>query len=133
MEQKHTTANFYSSKYYCRKKTLKTCQERPHLLSSRFIKVFYKTTTCPRWPLLHGPKWSSYTVLTVFDWPFAFQWEWELNLSWKLIIFTVYLNFTFQLMINFCSLKGKYKVKSNQNIFLLTNLSALMQSYCYIL
>ena len=30
------------------KKTLKTCQEQPHLLSGHFIKVFYKITTCPR-------------------------------------------------------------------------------------
>ena len=37
-------------------KKLKTCQEWPHLLSSRFIKVFYKTTTCPRRPHLSGPK-----------------------------------------------------------------------------
>ena len=37
-------------------KKLKTCQERPHLVSGRFIKVFYKTTTCPRRPLLSGPK-----------------------------------------------------------------------------
>ena len=35
-------------------KKLKTCQERPHLLSGRFIKVFYKKTTCPRQPLLSG-------------------------------------------------------------------------------
>ena len=35
---------------------LKTCQERPHLVSCRFMKVFYKTTTCPRRPLLSGPK-----------------------------------------------------------------------------
>ena len=29
-------------------KKLKTCQEQPHLVSGRFIVVFYKTTTCPR-------------------------------------------------------------------------------------
>ena len=37
-------------------KKLKTCQGRPHLVSGRFIKVFYKTTTCPRQPLFGGPK-----------------------------------------------------------------------------
>ena len=39
-------------------KILKTCQKRPHLLSSRFIKLFYKcfTTTWPRQSLLSGPK-----------------------------------------------------------------------------
>ena len=35
---------------------LKTCQEQPDLVCGCFIKVFYKTTTCPRWPLLSGPK-----------------------------------------------------------------------------
>ena len=47
--------NLYSSKYCCGKK-LKTCQEWSHLVSGRFIKMFYKTTTCSRWPLLSGPK-----------------------------------------------------------------------------
>ena len=37
-------------------KNLKTCQERPQLVSGRFEKVFYKTTTCSRRPLLSGPK-----------------------------------------------------------------------------
>ena len=37
-------------------KKLKTCQERPHLLSTSFIKEFYKTTTCSRQPLLSGPE-----------------------------------------------------------------------------
>ena len=37
-------------------KKLKACQEQPHLVSDCFIKVFYKTTTCPRQPLLSGPK-----------------------------------------------------------------------------
>ena len=36
-------------------KKLETCLKQ-HLLSSRFIKVFYKMTTCPRRPLLSGPK-----------------------------------------------------------------------------
>ena len=47
--------DLYSSKDY-RGKKLKTCQERPHLLSGRFIEVFYKATTCPRRSLLNGPK-----------------------------------------------------------------------------
>ena len=37
-------------------KKLKTCRERPHLLSGRFIKLFYKTATYPRQPLLSGLK-----------------------------------------------------------------------------
>ena len=37
-------------------KILKTCQERPHLLSGCFIEVFYTTTAYPRRPLLSGPK-----------------------------------------------------------------------------
>ena len=34
----------------------KTCQEQPDLVCGRFIKVLYKKTTCPRRPLLKGPK-----------------------------------------------------------------------------
>ena len=34
----------------------KTCQERPHLVSGCFIKVFYKMTTCRRQPLLSDLK-----------------------------------------------------------------------------
>ena len=37
-------------------KNLKTSHEEPHLVSGHFIKVFCKMTTCPRWPLLSGPK-----------------------------------------------------------------------------
>ena len=48
-------ANLYPIKYY-RGKKLKTCQERPQLVSFQFIKAFYKTTTSPKWPLLSGPK-----------------------------------------------------------------------------
>ena len=35
---------------------LQTCQTQPHLVSGHFMKVFHKTTTCPRWPPLSGPK-----------------------------------------------------------------------------
>ena len=34
----------------------KNCQERPHLLSGRFTKVFYKMTICFGRPLLSGSK-----------------------------------------------------------------------------
>ena len=37
-------------------KKLTTCQERPDMVCSRFIKMFYKTTTCPTWLLLSGLK-----------------------------------------------------------------------------
>ena len=37
-------------------KKLKPCQEGPYLLSSCFIKMFFKTITCPRQLLLSGPK-----------------------------------------------------------------------------
>ena len=51
-------------------KKRKNCQERPHLVSGRFIKVFYKTTTCQRRPVLSGPKsLSFYTGLTVLGMP----------------------------------------------------------------
>ena len=35
---------------------LRTCQERPDLVCGYFVNEFYKTTTCPRRPLLSGPK-----------------------------------------------------------------------------
>ena len=53
-----TIKNLGSSRYYRREKKLKACQERLHLVSGSFIKVFYKMDTCPRQPLLSGPKWS---------------------------------------------------------------------------
>ena len=39
-----------------KKNKLKTCQEQPYLVSGCFIKLFYKTTTCPRQSPLSGPK-----------------------------------------------------------------------------
>ena len=51
----HAIANLSSNNYCCEKK-LKICQEWRHLVSGRFTKMFYKTTTCPRRPLLSGPK-----------------------------------------------------------------------------
>ena len=35
---------------------LKTCQEQQGFVCGHFMKVFYKTTTCPKRPLLSGPK-----------------------------------------------------------------------------
>ena len=37
-------------------KKLKTSSERPHFASGRFMRVFYKKTVCPKWPLLSDPK-----------------------------------------------------------------------------
>ena len=34
----------------------KTYPEQPHLVSGRFMKVFFKTTTCPKQPLSSGSK-----------------------------------------------------------------------------
>ena len=34
----------------------KTYLEQPHLASACFVKVFHKMTTCPKQPLLSGPK-----------------------------------------------------------------------------
>ena len=34
----------------------KTCQQLPHLVIGRFVELFYKTTTCPRRPLMNGSK-----------------------------------------------------------------------------
>ena len=64
MAPKHAIAKLYSSKYYSRKK-LKTSQEQPHLLSGHFIKVIYKTTTCPRQPLLSGLKSGHLTQIFI--------------------------------------------------------------------
>ena len=33
-----------------------TSSERSHFTSGRFVKVLYKKTICPKWPLLNGPK-----------------------------------------------------------------------------
>ena len=48
-------------------KKLKACQEQQHLVSGHFMNVLYKTTTCTRQPRLSGPKWLSYTGLTVMS------------------------------------------------------------------
>ena len=37
-------------------KKIKACQEQSDLVCGRFIKVFFKTTTCPRRPFFTGPK-----------------------------------------------------------------------------
>ena len=34
----------------------KVFSEQPHLASGHFMKVFYKTTTCPRQPIMSGHK-----------------------------------------------------------------------------
>ena len=56
MAPKHAQLQIFIQANITVGKKLKTCQERPHLVSSRFIKVFYKTTTCPRRPLMGGSK-----------------------------------------------------------------------------
>ena len=60
----------------------KVFSEQPHLASGHFIKVFYKATTCPRQPILSGPKsgrliqvwlykntgfWSFYQTIQAFS------------------------------------------------------------------
>ena len=82
----------------------KTCQERPHLLSDRFIKVFYKMTTCPRRPLLRGPKSgrliqvltelcliSFYRYTLIFEWCFPVSWCSTLTVSWCSTLTVVWL------------------------------------------
>ena len=44
-----------------REKELKTCQERPYLVSGHFIEVFCETTTF-EW----SQEWSSHTGVTIF-------------------------------------------------------------------
>ena len=48
-------------------KKLRTWQGQPHLVSGHFIKVFYKTTTCSKWPHF---SWSHLVVLNMglLDW-----------------------------------------------------------------
>ena len=46
-------------------KKIKTWKEQPHLVSDGYIKVLYKTTPCPRQPLLVAQEWSLYTGLTI--------------------------------------------------------------------
>ena len=66
--QKCKMANLYSRKdlFTIRREKTKTCSGRPHLCSGCFIKVFYKTTPCPRWPLLNGPKSSRLTQVWLY-------------------------------------------------------------------
>ena len=58
MAPKHEQLQIFIQANISVEKNLKTCQEQPHLVSGHFIKLFHKTTTCPRWPLLSGPKSS---------------------------------------------------------------------------
>ena len=46
---------------------LKTCQHQPDLVFGRFIKVFYKTTTCPGRPLLSGPKSGRFIKVLLYS------------------------------------------------------------------
>ena len=46
-------------------KKLKTCQERPHLVSGRFLKVFLLDDYLPKTTTFEwSQEWSSYTGLT---------------------------------------------------------------------
>ena len=56
MARKHAQLQLFIEANITVGKKLKTCQERPHLVSGPFIEVFYKTTTCPRRPIFNGPK-----------------------------------------------------------------------------
>ena len=52
----YSRKSLFSMKHSQWEEKLKTCQEWPDLVCGYFIKVFYKTNTCPRQPLLSGPK-----------------------------------------------------------------------------
>ena len=56
MAPEHTQFQVFIQANITLGKKLKTCQEQSHLVSGHFIKVFYKTTTCPKRPPLSGPK-----------------------------------------------------------------------------
>ena len=55
MAPKHAELQIFIQANITVEKKLETCHEQPHLDSGRFIKVFYKTTTCPQPPLLSSP------------------------------------------------------------------------------
>ena len=56
MARKHAQLQLFIEANITVGKKLKTCQERPHLVSGRLIKVFYETTTWSRRSHLSGPK-----------------------------------------------------------------------------
>ena len=56
MAPKHVQLQIFIQANLTLGKKLKTCQGRLHLVSGHFMKVCYKMTTCPRRPLLSGPK-----------------------------------------------------------------------------
>ena len=73
------TQRFCHYKTFFLKKTKKTkaYSKWPHWASDCFVKVFYKKTTCPRRPLLSGPKsgclievWLYYIIWYSTQWLF---------------------------------------------------------------
>ena len=56
MATKHAQFQIFIQANITVEKKQKPCQERQHLISGCYIKVLYKTTTCPRGLLLSGPK-----------------------------------------------------------------------------
>ena len=67
MAAKHSQLPIFIQANISVRKKLKACQEQRHLVSGHFMNVLYKTTTCTRQPRLSGPKWLSYTGLTVMS------------------------------------------------------------------
>ena len=53
------------------KKKRKTCLGQSHLVSGRFVKVCYKTTTYPRWPFFSCPK----SICLIQVWLYFFRVE----------------------------------------------------------
>ena len=69
----HSSKNWHPQKTAGYSTGLKTCHERPHLVSGHFIMVFYKTTTCPRQQLLSGPKSGRLIQVLLYCWIKSYQ------------------------------------------------------------
>ena len=56
MTKLYSHEDLFTIRHSLVKKRPKNCSERPHLGSGRFMKVFHKKITCPKWTFLSGPK-----------------------------------------------------------------------------
>ena len=100
-------------------KKLKTCQERPHLFSGHFIKVFYKTTTCPDDHFWVVPK---VVILYRFDCTYIFlpnqPWK-QKTVSGRLIQVWLYFYLSSKLILETRGLSNFFYFLSGKGHFLL--------------
>lgn len=86
-----------------RGKIPKACSEWLHLASGRFIKVSYKTTTCPRQPLFSGLKigcliWVWLYYQQMYSWCSLLTTNWQLT---SLLSAKKMLTFGAVMLVNF--------------------------------